>query len=88
MGDRHPGLSDSRRERFRRERELVRVHAVMASVVVVILFQFLLLMVAVEGHLGAGGARVVPTALASVLCFAAVCWLIRAIVARPMGDPR
>lgn len=67
---------------------MVRVHAVMAGVVLVILFQFLLLMVAVEGFLGAGGARVVPTALASVLCFGAVCWLIRAIVARPSGDSR
>ena len=83
------GDGDSRlRNRFRRERDLVRVHAVMAGAVLVILFQFLLLMVAIDGHLGGLADRTVPTALVSLLCFASVCWLIRAIVARPTGDSR
>jgi hypothetical protein len=87
VGDRPPGVIDPRRERFRREREMVRVHAVMAGVVFVILFQFLLLMVAIDGHLGAGADRIVPTAIVSMLSFGAVCWLIRAIVVRRAGGP-
>lgn len=75
-------------DRLRRERDLVRVHAVMAGVVLVVLFQFLLLMVAVEGVLGTAGGRALPTALASLFCFGSVCWLIRAIVRRPSGDSR
>jgi len=41
--------------------------------------QFLLLTVALEGYLGGDGAVALPTALASGLCCALVCWLIRYI---------
>ena len=84
MGDRDSQLS----ERFRREREMIRIHAVLAGVIFIILFQFLLLMVAVDGALGAGGSRLLPTALASGLCFAGACWLIGTLAARRAEGPR
>jgi hypothetical protein len=88
VGHGDPELSGPRGERQRREREMVRIHAVLAGVIVLILFQFLLLMVAVDGALGAGGSRIFPTAAASVLCFAGSCWLIGMLAARRPGAPR
>jgi len=88
VGDRDPELSGPRRERLRREREMVRIHAVLAGVVFIILFQFLLLMVAVDGILGGGAGRVLPTALASGLSFAAACWLIGTLLAGRAGGAR
>ena len=39
--------------------------------------QFLLLTVALQGYLRGHGGMALPTALASGVCFAAACWLIR-----------
>lgn len=82
MGERDDGLSPERAERVRRERELTRIHAVLACLLLAILLQFLLFMVGMEGWLAGKMARVGPTAAASALCFAAACLLVRGLARR------
>jgi hypothetical protein len=56
------------------------IYAVMVSIMLLIILQFLLLMVAVEGFLGGRRAILLPAAFGSGSCFVAACWLIRHVV--------
>ena len=70
----------TRRARAARERDMTRIHAVMVCVIMLILVQFLLLMVAVDGYMANHPEILIPSALASGVCFFAACWLIRYLV--------
>lgn len=82
MGGRDDGLSPERAERSRRMRELTRIHAVLGSLLLLIVLQFLLLMVGMEGWLAGKMSRVGPTAAVSALCFAGACLLVRGLAGR------
>jgi hypothetical protein len=77
-------LSPARRERARRERDLTRIHAVLACLMLLILLQFLLFMVGMDGWLGGRASRLAPTAGVSALCFAGACLLVGALRDRPV----
>jgi hypothetical protein len=72
----------TRRVRAERARNMTVVYAVMVSIMILILIQFLLLMVALEDFLG--GHRVILWAAAagSGFCFIGSCWLIRYVLGR------
>ncbi|HSD28556.1 MAG TPA: DUF6755 family protein [Vicinamibacteria bacterium] len=72
--------------RARRAQEITLVYAVMACLAILVVLQFLLLSVAVEGFLGARPEVLFPSTLASGACFAAACALIRYVVPR-RGSP-
>ena len=88
MGGRDPEVTRSRRERAERARGMTAIHAVMVSIILLIVIQFLLLMVAVEGFMAGRGTVLVPAAAGSGLCFIGSCWLIRYIAARGTGESR
>jgi hypothetical protein len=79
MGDRH-SLTQARQLRAQRARHMSLIYTVMVCLVSLIFIQLLLLTVALEDYLGGRGAMAIPTALASSLCFAAACWLIRYVL--------
>ena len=79
MGDRQSLLTPVRQRRAQRAQQMSLIYTVMVCLASLVGVQFLLLTVALEGYLGASGGVALPTALASGLCFAAVCWLIRYI---------
>ena len=88
MGGRDPEVTRARREQAERARGMTAIYAVMASIILLIVIQSLLLMVAVEGFMAGRGAVLLPSALGSGLCFAASCWLIGYIARpRPKGSP-
>ena len=65
-----------RRKRQERTRGMTSVYTVMVSIVVLLLLQFLLLMVGVEGYLGGRRGLLVPSWMGSGACFLMACWLI------------
>jgi hypothetical protein len=79
MGDRQSLLTPARQRRAQRAQQMSLIYTVMVCLASLVCVQFLLLTVALEGYLGASGGVALPTALASGLCFAVVCWLIRYI---------
>ena len=80
MGGRDTQVIRARREQAERARGMTAIYAVMVSIVLLIVLQFLLLMVSVEGFMAGRGQVLLPSALGSGLCFAASCRLIRYIV--------
>jgi uncharacterized protein with PIN domain len=73
-------LTTSERQlRAERSHQMTLIYTVMACLVSIIFFQFLLLTVAWEAYLGYGKGVVLPTALLSGMCFVAACWLMRYI---------
>ena len=58
------------------------VYAVMVSIIILILLQFLLLMVALEDFLSGNRAVLWGAATGSAACFAGASWLIRYIAGR------
>ena len=87
MGGRDPQVILSRREQAERARGMTAIYAVMVSIILIIVIQFLLLMVAVEGFMAGRGTVLVPAAVGSGLCFAASCWLI-GYIAQPRRSGR
>jgi hypothetical protein len=81
MGDRDPSVTLARRQQALRAREMTVIYSVMVSVMVLIVIQFLLLMIAVEGFLGGRTNLLLPSAAGSGACFAAACRLIRYVAA-------
>lgn len=79
MGDRQSLLTPERQRRAQRAQQMSLIYTVMVCLASLVCVQFLLLTVALEGYLGGPGGVALPTALASGLCCAAVCWLIRYI---------
>lgn len=77
MGDRQSLVTPARQQRAQRAQQMSLIYTVMVCLASLVCVQFLLLTVALEGYLGGQGAVALPTAVASGLCFAAVCWLIR-----------
>ena len=49
----------------------------MAKMILLLVVQWVLLSVAIEGFLGGRQEQLLPMALASGACFAGACWLIR-----------
>ena len=82
MGHGHSEVIDARRVRAERSRGLTAVYAVMVSIMILILLQFLLLMVALEDFLSGNRIVLSGAAIGSGVCFAAACWLIRYISVR------
>ncbi len=83
MGDGLPEIIPTRRIRADRSRRLTVIYAVMVAILTLILVQFLMLMVALEDYLSGRMHVARAAALGSAFCFAAACWLIRYVVARP-----
>jgi len=73
-------MTAERQLRAERTQQMALIYTVMVCLVSLIVVQFLLLTVALEGYLGGRGGVVKPTALVSGLCFVAACWLIRYIL--------
>lgn len=88
MGDGDRLRAASRQLTAAREKDLTRVYAVMACLVGLILLQFLLLMVAIEGYLGGEGAVILPSAAGSGVCFLGACVLIRGLARPGAAAPR
>ena len=61
-----------------RNQQITLIYAVMTCVLVLLVIQFLLLMVAVDGFMGGTRDALGPAALASGLCFAGALALVRA----------
>ncbi|MBM3224140.1 MAG: hypothetical protein FJZ47_10090 [Candidatus Tectomicrobia bacterium] len=74
-------------ERQQRTQQMALIYTVMICLVSLIFVQFLLLTVALEGYLSGRGSIALPTALASGLCWAAACWLIRYVSAADRHGP-
>jgi hypothetical protein len=66
--------------RARRTQRITLVYAVMTCLAILVVLQFLLLNVAVEGYLGGHRELLWPCTLASGLCFAVACGLIRYVI--------
>jgi hypothetical protein len=75
-------MMPTRRVRAERARGMTVVYAVMVSIMILILLQFLLLMVALEDFLSGNRAVLRGATIGSGFCFAAACWLIRYVSAR------
>jgi hypothetical protein len=89
MGHGPPEVMPTRRVRAERARGMTVVYAVMVSIMILILLQFLLLMVALEDFLSGSRAVLTGATVGSGACFAAACWLIRYVTARPSsGETR
>jgi type II secretory pathway component PulF len=73
-------MTAERQLRAERAQQMALIYTVMVCLVSLIVVQFLLLTVALEGYLGGRAGVVSPTALVSGLCFVAACWLIRYIL--------
>ena len=82
MGDGYPEIIPTRRVRAERSRSMTAIYAVMVSIMLLILLQFLLLMVALEDFLSGNRAVLWGATAGSGLCFMAACWLIRYVSAR------
>jgi hypothetical protein len=82
VGDGHPEVINTRRVRAERSRGLTAIYAVMVSIMILILIQFLLLMVALEDFLSGDRAVLWGAAGGSAVCFVASCALIRYIAGR------
>ena len=72
-------MTRARAQQAERTQGMTAVYGVMVSITLLVVIQFLLLMVAVEGFMGGRGTVLIPSAAGSGLCFAASCWLIRYI---------
>lgn len=82
MGHGIPEVMPTRRVRAERTRSLTVIYAVMVSIMILILLQFLLLMVALEDFLSGHRAILWGAMAASGSCFVAACWLIRYVAGR------
>jgi len=82
VGHGHPEMIPTRRVRAERTRGMTAVYAVMVSIMILILLQFLLLMVALEDFLSGQRAVLLAAAGGSGFCFVASCWLIRYVAGR------
>ncbi len=80
MGRGQSVMTAERQLRAERTQQMALIYTVMVCLVSLIVVQFLLLTVALEGYLGGRAGVVSPTALVSGLCFVAACWLIRYIL--------
>ena len=88
MGDRTEPLRLARRTQARRAQQMTLIYAVMVCLVILIFLQLLLLVVAVEGFQGAHRDVVIPATIASGLCFAGGCWLIRYVLFLPASGTK
>jgi hypothetical protein len=82
MGGRDPEMTRARRQQAERSRGMTAISGVMASITFLVMVQFLLLMVAVDGFMAGRASVLVPSAAGSGFCFAASCWLLRYISGR------
>ena len=82
MGDGIPEIIPTRRVRAERSQNMTVIYAVMVSIMLLILLQFLLLMVALEDFLSGNRAVLWGATAGSGLCFTAACWLIRYVSGR------
>jgi len=77
MGDWQTVVTPARQRRAQRAQQMSLIYTVMVCLASLVFVQFLLLTVALEGYLRGHDGMALPTALASGVCFAAACWLIR-----------
>lgn len=82
MGLGIPEVVNTKRQRAERSRGLTVIYAVMVSIIILILLQFLLLMVALEDFLSGHRSVLAAAAGGSGACFAGACWLIRYVTTR------
>ena len=71
-------------EQAKRWQEMSQIYAVMVCVALLILFQTLLLNIAIEGFLGGADKVITPAVIGSGVCFCASCWLVLNLL-RPRG---
>jgi hypothetical protein len=79
-------MSPSTQVRKRKAQEITLVYAVMTCLLFVVVAQFVLLLVSVEGFARGQRDVLLPATLASGACFAGATWLIRYIL--PLSRPR
>lgn len=75
-------MINTRRVRAERGQGMTVIYAVMVSIMILILLQFLMLMVALEDFLSGNRSILSGAAIGSGVCFAAACWLIRYVTLR------
>jgi len=73
MGDRDQGMTTTAASR----RDMTVIYAVMACVLFLLVIQFLMMMVSIDGFMAGSSRVVVPAAIGSGACFVAACCLIR-----------
>lgn len=69
--------------RARRGKDLAAIHAVLCALLILILLQFLLLGVSVEGFLSGRQTHLGASSAGSVACFFAGLWLLRYLAPPP-----
>ena len=72
--------------RAERTRGMTVIYAVMVSIMILIIIQFLLLMVALEDFMSGSRSVLSGAAIGSAACFVGACWLIRYVTPRRMSD--
>ena len=85
MGHGIPEMTTARRVRAERAHGMTVIYAVMVSIMILIILQFLLLMIALEDFLSGAPTVLSGAAIGSGACFAASCWLIRYVI-RPRAS--
>jgi len=80
-------VTPSRRVRAERRQTMTIVYAVMVSILILVLIQYLLLMIALEDYLSGKRSVLIGTAAASAVCFAVSCRLIGYLAARRAPGP-
>lgn len=79
MGYRKGVVATAKGLRTHRSQQIALVHAVMLCVLILVFVQFLLLTAALEGYLARRPVVLLPAGVASGVCFAATCWLVRTL---------
>jgi hypothetical protein len=77
-------MSPAGQQRRSRTQQITLIYAVMTCLLILVVAQFVLLLVSVEGFQRGERDVLLPATLASGLCFGAGGWLIRYIL--PRGD--
>ena len=70
-------MNGSSRRRSERSQELASVHAILCGLLLVLLLQFLLLAISVEGFMAGKRLHLAAASAGSLVCFAGACGLIR-----------
>lgn len=85
MGHGNGQMTSARQEQAQRARELTAIYAVMCCLLFLLVIQFVLLMVGLEGFMAGHERVLLPAAAGSGICFAAACWLIRFVASAARG---
>ncbi len=76
-------MNETARRRSGRSQDLASVHAILCGLLLILLLQFLLLAVSVEGFMAGKRLHLGAATAGSLACFAGACGLIRYLFSHP-----